>query len=73
VVHVFISDGVDDQKVRSNDIDYIRFLKSMGCTDVGNMDDGSLNGPLTVPGGPFVPSDMPLYMGKIKTQVTGAP
>jgi len=73
VVHVFISDGVDNQKVRSNDIDYVRFLKRMGCAGAENMDDGSLIGPLTVPGGPFVPSDMPLYVGRIKTQLTGPP
>ncbi len=66
VVHVFISDAVDDKKVRLNDIDYIRFLKRMGYTGTGNMDDETLIGPLTVPGGPFVPSDIPLYVGKIR-------
>lgn len=35
------------------------------------MDDGSLVGPLKVPGRPFIPSDVPLYVGKIKTIVTG--
>jgi len=73
VVHVFISDSVDNQKVRSNDIDYVCFLKRLGYMDTKNMDDGSLIGPLKVPGGPFVPSDLPLYAGKIKTQVTGPP
>lgn len=66
VVHVFISDAVDDKKVRLNDIDYIRFLKRMGYTCTGNMYDGTLIGPLKVPGGPFVPSDIPLYVGKIR-------
>ena len=73
VIHVFISDAVDEQKIRLNDIDYVGFLKCLGFSDAETMDDGSLIGPLTVPGGPFVSSDMSLYVGKIKTQVTGPP
>jgi hypothetical protein len=73
VVHVFLSDAVDDEKVRSNDGDYSLFMKHLGGLDAANVDDGTLIGPLTVPGGPFVPSDTPLYVGKIKTQVTGPP
>ena len=69
VVHVFLSDAVDDEKVRSNDDDYIRFMKRLVAPDAGNGDDGLLIGPVMVPGGPFVPSDIPLYVGKIKTQV----
>jgi hypothetical protein len=67
VVHVFLSDAVDDEKVRSNDGDYSLFIKHLGGLDAANVDDGTLIGPLTVPGGPFVPSDTPLYVGKIKT------
>lgn len=68
VIHVFISDSVDKQKIRLNDNDYIYFLKQMGCDGAESIKDGSLIGPLTVPGGPYVPSDIPLYVGKIKTQ-----
>lgn len=70
VAHVFISDAVDEQKVRLNDNDYIYFLEQMGCTDTESKKDGSLIGPLTIPGGPYVPSDIPLYVGKIKTRVS---
>jgi hypothetical protein len=68
VVHVFISDAVDEQKVRLNDNDYIHFLEQMGYAGAKSIQDGSLIGPLTVPGGPYVPSDIPLFVGKIKTQ-----
>jgi hypothetical protein len=70
VVHVFISDAVDDDKVRMNDRDYDRFLKCLGCAGDDNIGDESLIGPVTVPGGPFVPSDMPLYVGKVKAEVS---
>jgi hypothetical protein len=70
VVHVFISDAVDEQKVRLNYNDYIYFLEQMGCADTESKKDGSLIGPLTIPGGPYVPSDIPLYVGKIKTRVS---
>jgi hypothetical protein len=73
VVHVFLSDAVDEEKVRLNDIDYVNFLEYMECADAENINDGSLIGPLMVPGGPFVSPEMPLYVGKIKTRVTGLP
>jgi len=73
VVHVFISDAVEGYKIQLNDSDYVCFLKCMDGADIEYSADGSLVGPLTVPGGPFVPSDMPLYVGKIKTHVTGLP
>ena len=70
LTHVFISDAVDERKVQLNDCDYIRFLEQMGCTGSESIQDGTLIGPLTVPGGLYVPSDIPLYVGKIKTQVS---
>jgi hypothetical protein len=69
VVHVFISGVVDDEKVRSNDMDYVRFLRCLWPAGCNNIADGVLIGPISVPGGRFVPSDVPLYVGKIKTAV----
>jgi hypothetical protein len=42
-------------------------LRSAG---VDSVEDDLLIGPVAVPRGTFVPSDMLLYMGKIKTWVT---
>ena len=70
-VHVFISDVVDDEKIRANDNDYIRFLKYLAGVDPGSVNDGFLVGPVMVPGGPFVSSDIQLYVGKIKTVLPG--
>jgi hypothetical protein len=69
VVHVFISDAADEQKVLLNNDDYIRFLNCLRCLENANTGDGVLIGPLRVPGGPFVPSEIPLYIGKTKTRV----
>ena len=70
VIHLFISDCVDYEKVQSNGADYLEFLKCLGFPGAVSTDDGKLVGPIMVPGGPFVPSDIPLYVGKIKTKVT---
>ena len=69
VVHVFISDSLDDEKVRLNDSDFVRFLEYLCNGHSGNVCDGALIGPLSVPGGRFVSSEMHLYVGKIKTEV----
>ena len=69
VVHVFISDAVDDRKIRSNDEDNLRFLKCLGINDAEDTVDGLLIEPIKVPSGPFVPSVIPFYIGQIKTAV----
>lgn len=69
VVHVFISDAVEDKKVQSNDNDYLHFLKYLTGGEIDRIDDGTLIGPLTVPGGPFIPSNAALFVGKVKTEV----
>jgi len=71
VVHVFLSDAVNKEKIKSNDEDFIHFMRYFGCHDDEIIDDSVLIGPLKVPGGTFVPSKMPLYVGRIKTQLTG--
>jgi hypothetical protein len=52
-----------------NDREFDQFLNYLTSDEAGGMDDGVLIGPLEVPGGPFVPPDMPLYVGKIKTGI----
>lgn len=70
VVHVFISGAVNPEKVQSNDMDYMQFLRCLWPDGCNNFADGVLVGPISVTGGRFVPSDVPLYVGKIKTVVT---
>ncbi len=71
VIHVFISDAVKRKKVQSNDNDYLHFMKYLTDGAIDKTDDDALIGPLLVPGGPFIPSDTALYVGKIKTEVAG--
>ena len=57
LVHVFISDVIDEEKVRSNDRDFQQFLECMGIAGVEKIADCSLTGPIMLPGGPYISSE----------------
>jgi len=70
VVHEFISKEVDSQKVKANLRDFVKFIHLLpGCSNAGIV-EGQLIGPIHVPGGEFVPSDIPLYIGKISREIS---
>jgi hypothetical protein len=65
VVHVFLTESVDFKKVEENSKDFDKFIQLLsGRLDL-EVKDGELIEPIYVKGGPFVPINIPLYIGKI--------
>jgi hypothetical protein len=69
VVHFFMSTELDQGKVDLNFRDYTKFIQLISNRPDLTIDYGSLIGPIRVEGGPFVPSNIPLYVGKIFTEL----
>jgi hypothetical protein len=67
LVHEFISDRLNTVKLATNHNDWRSFLAAFP-TDSGiqSHPEGAV-GPVRVPGGGRVPSDIPLYLGRIQT------
>ena len=70
VVHEFLSDQTKPDKVERNRQDLDRFLHQFPGFRDACLEPGQLLGPIHVPGGEFVPSDIPLLIGKVTTQLT---
>jgi hypothetical protein len=67
VVHEFLSERLRLKNVQRNGKDWLRFTEALGINGSGN--PKAAWGPIYVPGGGFVPADIPLYGGKIQTQL----
>ncbi len=63
VVDEFVSRESSERARRENRIDWASFLNALGVPS-DNLLPGILLGPLRVPGGRFVPGDVPLFVGK---------
>jgi hypothetical protein len=64
VVHGFRSGKVKPENLLANSNDWSNFVHRLPtCADV-MPEDGELVGPIHVPGGIYVPSGIPLYVGK---------
>lgn len=69
VVHEFLSKDVKQEKVQKNLKDFVKFIQLLpGCSKV-EIGQEQLIGPVHVPGGEFVPSDIPLYVGKVSREI----
>ena len=66
VVHEFISDKVGLNNVKRNAADFERFARTFPDLKSADVDRGVLMGPIRVPGGRFVPGDIPLCIGKVR-------
>ena len=69
VVHEFLSDQTEPDKVERNRQDLDRFLHQLPGFRDARLEPGQLLGPIQVPGGEFVPSDIPLLIGKVTTHL----
>lgn len=69
VVHVFLSSAVDRSKVKENSRDFERFIQLLSNRPELVAEDVELIGPIFVNGGDFVPLNIPLYVGKISTEL----
>jgi hypothetical protein len=69
VVHEFISDEVALDKVERNAADFERFVRTFPGLKPTSAEPGILLGSLKIPGGRFVPGDVPLFVGKAAVDV----
>jgi hypothetical protein len=69
VVHEFLAKKVREDKVKENWRDFVKFTQYLpGCSKV-EIREEHLIGPIQVPGGEFVPTDIPLYIGKVSRKI----
>ena len=70
VVHEFLSNEVKQEKVQENLKDLVKFIQLLpGCSKV-EIKEEQLIGPIRVPGGEYVPSSIPLYVGKVSRKIS---
>lgn len=71
VVHEFISDEVEQDKVDRNAADFERFVRTFPGWEETIIHAGTLIGPIQIPGpgGEFVPADIPFLIGKATTNL----
>jgi hypothetical protein len=69
LVHVFHSPGMSSTKVARNATALDDLLAVLGSAPVSRTAAGWLTDPVTVPGGPFVPGDLPIMIGTLTTIV----
>lgn len=71
VVHQFLSSKVLSRNVLRNSMDWSRFIRCLpNCSDVEPA-FGRLIGPIFVPGNEYIPSTIPLYLGKTSRILEG--
>jgi hypothetical protein len=69
VVHEFISNRLDPRRLAFNDSHWRTFVDAIGKgLNFPSQRDCAI-GPVRVAGGEHVPSDVPLYLGKIETRL----
>lgn len=66
LVHEFQSNHVNPRNLERNKYDLNKFVSHLIEKDI-SIEPNDLIGPVTVPGGAFVPCDIPLYIGKVVT------
>lgn len=69
VVHEFISSKVYQDKVDRNNADFEKFVHAFPGWKEASIRAGVLVGPIRVPGGKFVPGDIPILIGKATTNL----
>jgi hypothetical protein len=69
IVHVFHSAATRPTAVAHNAAALEDLLITMGGTHAAHSPAGWLTDPLTVPGGPFVPGDLPISIGTLTTNI----
>lgn len=70
VVHEFISNKVDAERVRQNALDFENFVKAFPGHEKDIISPGKLVGPIKVPGGQYVPKDFSFLIGKVVTHLS---
>ena len=69
VVHEFISSETTPANVARNNADFTEFIRSFAGFSRVSVEAGRLISGIRVPGGPYVPSDVPVLIGKVATNL----
>jgi hypothetical protein len=60
---------VKQDEVERNAADFARFVRALPGCEKAAIGSGTLVGPIQVPGGKFVPADIPFLVGKVTTSL----
>jgi hypothetical protein len=69
VGYEFLSDSVKAENVERNASDFEKFIHALPECENVDVRTGILIGPVRVPGGKYVPGDVPLLIGKVTTDL----
>jgi hypothetical protein len=71
IVHEFVSPSTKTKRIEANERDLYNFLCLLAPGDLPL--GPRLYGPVHVPGNRYIPGDIPIYFGKIRTSIEAAP
>ena len=69
LVHEFRSVGLNSKKLAQNSTDLENFVRAFPELAVAVLEKNQILGPVSVPGGERVPRSVPLYLGKLVTEI----
>ena len=69
LVHEFRSKSLNENKLTQNGTDWENFVHAFPELANARFEKNHILGPVSVPGGKCVPSSIPLYLGKVVTQL----
>lgn len=69
LIHEFRSAGLNGGKLAQNDADWENFVHAFPELAAARVGKNQILGPVSVPGGERVPSSVPLYLGKLVTEL----
>ena len=69
VVHEFISSKTSSAKVNRNNADFEKFIRSFPEMSGTTVAAGKLIEGINVPGGQYVPHDIPILIGKVTSNL----
>lgn len=69
LIHEFRSESLNGRRLRQNAVDWQNFVHSFAEVSTAPCGDNQILGPIAVPGGGRVPRGLPLYLGKLATDL----
>ena len=69
LVHEFYSTSLSSAKLKKNSTDWLAFVRTFPELATAQVGKNQILGPVSVPGGGRVPCSIPLYLGKLVTEL----
>jgi hypothetical protein len=69
LVHEFQSASLNRGKLRQNAADWENFVRAFPELATARVEKNQILGPVSIPGGGRVPNSVPLYLGKLVTEL----